>query len=1049
MISESHLNIRDKCPEDFMIIGRSKPIESACPRGGVVAYKHMDSLLDFEIITDELRDCLVFRLLPVDIVVVAVYIPPSTSKYSSPEYMENLQLILSNFKNKPTYIVGDLNARYGDMTRESDRGRLYKLNPDTTTNTHGRALSRILKEETSFAILNGLNTGVTQCESDFTFFRGELCSQIDIAITNSSSNISSFQILEKNTYSDHKPISVGITAKRKLPLHFVDACASNLFMYKHFDVNRKIKRPVKLEKINIAAVVSEMEQAAEDIERTITENPTIDANTLCKTLTKEIYRCCAENRKKNDEVATSILNNSNCTSANYKAIAKTNFLQYQRLLTSGCIEEEYKTYRDTWIEAEQLTVRYEEEEYNTRVNERWKYCAKNDPKKMWKEIDWKGKSINRKKEMLSEYTIHSYFKQIFQSPKTANKPTLDSISIPEETNYIEELDKDITIEEVNKSIKTIGKGVSLDGISPDILHILPMSMRVIVCKLYNMTFSSHSYPTSWEAQLLLPHPKKGHTLSEPKLRGVGIGPALSRGYDSIIDTRFCSWYVPNKEQAAYTSGQGCPLQVFSVYLLMELAKAKGKQLFIGYMDYEKAFDFLNRKLLIEKLQSRGAGSRFTSAVFRMYTNTSYRPKISESMLGEAIPTKHGVTQGKKSSANLYSFFVSDMGTCLIRYTEDFMDPANLCQLADDTATAAESTNSMGNKLGSLFEYSDENDQIANIGKTLYLHLSKNPVTEPIKVAENQFVESAHKTGYPYLGNIFICSDILKDHILKNINHRKGNMSKFYAWLQYNQDTPIMMKLIVLYNCVLAAIFYCSETWYEIDEVSQEMLSMERTALKRCLGVKASTPDDIVYTEVNRATIVNKIKEQQHQFFTKLATLDGAAIVCDILDMCSELDVVKYYNELTDRHCEDEIQERKDRMNQAESTHIRRYVDLTSQEYCHPLYESYLREDLRTVITRWRLSCIPLEIEIGRYKGTRREDRLCPFCDILEDEEHALFHCDAYEEIRRNNRELLEENQTLKELLNPKDKETAYSLGCYLKEIEERRKSLVGRQAAWS
>ena len=178
-------------------------------------------------------------------------------------------------------------------------------------------------------------------------------------------------------------------------------------------------------------------------------------------------------------------------------------------------------------------------------------------------------------------------------------------------------------------------------------------------------------------------------------------------------------------------------------------------------------------------------------------------------------------------------------------------------------------------------------------------------------------------------------------------------------------------------------------------------------------------------------------------------MDGAAIVCDILDMCSELDVVKYYNELTDRHCEDEIQERKDRMNQAESTHIRRYVDLTSQEYCHPLYESYLREDLRTVITRWRLSCIPLEIEIGRYKGTRREDRLCPFCDILEDEEHALFHCDEYEEIRRNNRELLEENQTLKELLNPKDKETAYSLGCYLKEIEERRKSLVGRQAAWS
>ena len=225
--------------------------------------------------------------------------------------------------------------------------------------------------------------------------------------------------------------------------------------------------------------------------------------------------------------------------------------------------------------------------------------------------------------------------------------------------------------------------------------------------------------------------------------------------------------------------------------------------------------------------------------------------------------------------------------------------------------------------------------------------------------------------------------------------------------------------------------------------------MERTALKRCLGVKASTPDDIVYTEVNRANIVNKIKEQQYQFFSKLADLDGAAIVCDILEMCSELDVVKYYNELTNRHCEDEMQEIKERMSQAESTYVRRYVDLTNQEYCHALYESYLREDLRIIITRWRLSCIPLQIETGRYQGIARENRLCPFCDVLEDEEHALFHCDAYEEIRQDNRELLRENQSLNDLLNPKDKETAHALGCYLKQIEQRRKSMIGRQAAWS
>ena len=98
----------------------------------------------------------------------------------------------------------------------------------------------------------------------------------------------------------------------------------------------------------------------------------------------------------------------------------------------------------------------------------------------------------------------------------------------------------------------------VDGISPDILHILPTSLRKILLVLYNKIFTDHPYPKIWEEQLLLPHPKKGHTPSDPKLRGLTIGPALNRGYDSIVDTRFREWYIPNKEQAAYKEWQGCP-----------------------------------------------------------------------------------------------------------------------------------------------------------------------------------------------------------------------------------------------------------------------------------------------------------------------------------------------------------------------------------------------------------------------------------------------------------------------------------------------------------
>ena len=41
IIGESHLNIRHKCPEDFILIGRSKPIKSAGPRGVIAVCMQM------------------------------------------------------------------------------------------------------------------------------------------------------------------------------------------------------------------------------------------------------------------------------------------------------------------------------------------------------------------------------------------------------------------------------------------------------------------------------------------------------------------------------------------------------------------------------------------------------------------------------------------------------------------------------------------------------------------------------------------------------------------------------------------------------------------------------------------------------------------------------------------------------------------------------------------------------------------------------------------------------------------------------------------------
>ena len=69
------------------------------------------------------------------------------------------------------------------------------------------------------------------------------------------------------------------------------------------------------------------------------------------------------------------------------------------------------------------------------------------------------------------------------------------------------------------------------------------------------------------------------------------------------------------------------------------------------------------------------------------------------------------------------------------------------------------------------------------------------------------------------------------------------------------------------------------------------------------------------------------------------------------------------------------------------------------------YESYLdklsSENLRKLLSCFRLGSHNLEIEAGRYNGVDRANRLCKLCsqNVVENEYHFLLCCTKYSNIR--------------------------------------------------
>ena len=573
VISETHFNIRTRCPDGFFLAGRSKPSGDKRPRGGVAVFTNMNAQLKINILSDEFVDILVFEIENTNIGVIAPYIPPNNSLYFDEECIKSVQMLWEIYSaNRTMYLVGDLNARIGDFSALSTSLE-YKVNPDNGSNQNGRKIKDMILQLDNMFVVNGLKDQERIFESKCTFYRGNTKSQIDMALTNNTDSLFNFLILNKLPQSDHCPCMISFKAKFQYPLHFIQNCASGFLCYEHYDVNKRIIKSIQPKKCNLTYLTSQLREVGSSLisKYENCSNSHTMINEMTNDITQGIY-ISTRNSRTTNQVTSPHPHHKNCSSANYKAIAEANLIRYENVRNTNVISAEH--YWDEWIRYHNLATSLEDQELRQSNTKRWKHLLAKDPRKLWKQLDWKGHPQTRPDEIPPE-TITQFFRNIFQSPTLTDKPTISQIS-DEIINYeitSDITDGDIEMEEVEYAIKKLGTGSSFDGIAPGVIPLLPVEMRECILMLYRKVFAV-CYPDHWKSQLLIPYPKKGHTLLNPKLRGIGIGPVLSRLYDIIVDKRFLNWYQPNPEQAGGRTEQGCVLHILYC-ILPNFAACKG------------------------------------------------------------------------------------------------------------------------------------------------------------------------------------------------------------------------------------------------------------------------------------------------------------------------------------------------------------------------------------------------------------------------------------------------------------------------------------------
>ena len=105
-------------------------------------------------------------------------------------------------------------------------------------------------------------------------------SQVDLAISNEFSTIQSFFIKDKLIHSDHCALQITCSASLRPDVTIVRECSEGISHYASYDINRRIKSPLNLLRINITNAMTALDELANKLKVQI-QQLSIDEDLMC------------------------------------------------------------------------------------------------------------------------------------------------------------------------------------------------------------------------------------------------------------------------------------------------------------------------------------------------------------------------------------------------------------------------------------------------------------------------------------------------------------------------------------------------------------------------------------------------------------------------------------------------------------------------------------------------------------------------------------------------------------------------------------------------
>jgi len=195
----------------------------------------------------------------------------------------------------------------------------------------------------------------------------------------------------------------------------------------------------------------------------------------------------------------------------------------------------------------------------------------------------------------------------------------------------------ISEEEVMLAFRKLkcNKAAGPDGVISELLKNAGQFILPFFVRFFNVLFDKGVYPQSWCESIILPLYKKGDTNDPGNYRGISLGDASSKIYGADINRRLQEWVeehnITGEYQAGFKKGYSTIDHLFTLMSCVFKQFSRNRKLYVAYIDFEKAFDSINRNLLWPILLKNGIKGKMYRCIKSMYENVKARVRCGANM----------------------------------------------------------------------------------------------------------------------------------------------------------------------------------------------------------------------------------------------------------------------------------------------------------------------------------------------------------------------------------------------------------------------------------